>query len=112
MKEITMWEVSKSDWKLFREKIAGWQEHYMEKLAQDYTALLTDESKPASAKFWELEKRIKADKKRPGVLIRLDKAEVKRDIVLLLRDGAITMDDLQDFSDDLKETVAYIVEKW
>lgn len=36
MKEINMWEVSKSDWKLFREKIAGWQEHYMEKLAQDY----------------------------------------------------------------------------
>jgi len=49
MKEINMWEVSKSDGKLFREKIAGWQEHYMEKLAQDYTALLTDESKPASA---------------------------------------------------------------
>lgn len=45
-------------------------------------------------------------------MIRLDKAEVKRDIVLLLRDGVITMDDLQDFSDDLKETVAYIVEKW
>ena len=111
MKEINMWKISKSDWKLFREKIAGWQENYMEKLAQDYTALLTDEIKPASTKFWELEKRIKADKKRPGVLIRMDKAEVKRDIVLLLRDGAITMDDLQDFSDDLKETVAYIVDK-
>ena len=40
----------------------------MERLAAEYIALLqTDKS--ASAKFWELEKRIKQDKKSPGVIM-------------------------------------------
>ena len=28
-----MVEPSKRDWKLYREKIAGWQEHYMEQVS-------------------------------------------------------------------------------
>ena len=40
----------------------------MERLVAEYIALLqTDKS--ASAKFWELEKRIKQDKKSPGVIM-------------------------------------------
>ena len=27
-------EISKKDWKLFREKLAGWQENYMDKLTK------------------------------------------------------------------------------
>ena len=26
-------DISKKDWKLFREKLSGWQENYMEKMA-------------------------------------------------------------------------------
>lgn len=62
-------EISKKDWKLFREKIAGWQENYMEHLNKEYMALLSLEDKKASEKFWELEKRIKKDKKQPGVIL-------------------------------------------
>ena len=107
-----MREISKADWKLFRERIPGWQERYMEKLAQEYIALLTDTNKAASDKFWELEKRIKKDKNSPGVLINMTKSEAQWDIVRLLRDGAITMEDLKDFSDDLKEAVEYIIERY
>lgn len=28
-------EISKSDWKLFREKIADWQENYMDRLNKE-----------------------------------------------------------------------------
>ena len=57
-----MMEISKSDWKKYREKISVWQEHYMERLVEEYvTFLRSDQS--ASDKFWELEKRIKQDKK-------------------------------------------------
>lgn len=35
-----MYEISKKDWKLFREKLAGWQENYMEHLNKKYIALL------------------------------------------------------------------------
>lgn len=51
-------QISEHDWKIFRNKIPDWQERYMERLATDYITLLQSEKK-ASAKFWELEKRIK-----------------------------------------------------
>ena len=111
MKEIKMREISKADWKLFREKIPVWQEHYMEKLAQEYVILLTDKDKTASARFWALEKRIKEDRKKPGVLIRMSKPEALWNIVMLIHDGSISLEDLKDFSDDLQETVTYIVNR-
>ena len=111
MKEIRMREISKADWKLFREKIPVWQEHYMEKLVQEYVILLTDKDKTASAKFWTLEKRIKEDIRKPGVLISMRKPEAIRDIIMLIHDGAISLEDLKDFSDDLQETVTYIVNR-
>lgn len=55
-------EPTKKDWKLYREKIAGWQEAYMEKLIQEYVTYLKKDI-PVSTKFWEIEKRIKTDKK-------------------------------------------------
>ena len=64
-------EISKADWKLYRERVSDWQEHYMEQLNQEYVNLLTSPGN-ASDHFWELEKRIKQDKKHPGVLIELE----------------------------------------
>lgn len=57
-----MYEISKKDWGLFREKLAGWQENYMAQLNKEYIVLLSSEDKKASEKFWELEKRIKSDR--------------------------------------------------
>ena len=63
-------EPSKSDWRLYREKVSGWQENYMERLIKDYITYLSSDER-ASTKFWKMEKRIKADKKTPGVCIEL-----------------------------------------
>ena len=68
-----MVEPSKRDWKLFREKIGGWQEHYMEKLVKEYADYLCSDL-PASTKFWGIEKRIKRDRKTSGVCIELRKS--------------------------------------
>jgi hypothetical protein len=95
---------SKKDWKLFRDKIATWQESYMEKLVKEYILLLNDDL-PASSKFWELEQRIKQDKKKPGVMLNLNKQQMVFDIISLINDGVITMDDLQEFSDELRDIV-------
>lgn len=40
-------EISKKDWKLFRENLASWQENYMDKLTKQYIELLSDENKNA-----------------------------------------------------------------
>lgn len=104
-------EISKKDWKLFREKLAGWQENYMAQLNKEYMALLSSEDKKASEKFWELEKRIKKDKKHPGVIIEMSKSQAIWNIVDLIRLDVITYEDLVEFSDDLKQAVKMIFDR-
>lgn len=103
-------EVSKSDWKLFRARIGDWQEAYMERLVKEYVDLL-DGAENASDKFWKLEKRIKKDKKHPGVMLELSKGNMIFDIVALINSGVITVDDLADFSDELKESVDLLLHR-
>ena len=40
---------SEKDWKLFRNKIADWQEAYMEKLNREYIELLSSEAMPQTS---------------------------------------------------------------
>lgn len=108
--EKRIMEISKQDWKLFREKLPGWQEHYMEKLNQEYIELLQKEGN-ASDKFWELEKCIQIDKKKPGVNMELRKSELVFNLVALIRDGVIEIHELDEFSDDLKEMVRHFIER-
>ena len=97
-------EISKADWKLYRERVLDWQEYYMEQLTREYVELLTSPGN-ASDHFWELEKRIKQDKKHPGVLIELRKSTALWDIAYFVRDKVITMDELEGFSADLSDAV-------
>ena len=103
-------EVSKTDWKLYRSRIAEWQEAYMEKLIQEYVHLLSAEEK-ASDKFWMLEKRIKQDRKHPGIIIEMNKGNMIFDIVALINSGVITTADLEGFSDELKESVDFLLHR-
>ena len=103
-----MYEVSKSDWKLFREKIGGWQERYMERLVEKYIKFLSSD-KAASEKFWKLEKKIRKDKKNPGVLIELRKSDVPWDLAALIKKKVIKIDDISEFSEDLQEAVKLII---
>lgn len=82
----------------------------MEDLVKKYVNFLNDDKKPASDKFWELEKWIKEDKRHPGVIMEMSKSEVIWDIVRLIRLKVITYDDLSDFSDELKQEVERILE--
>lgn len=102
-------DVSKKDWKLFREKLAGWQETYMEGLLKEYVKLLNDDTKQASEKFWKLEKRVKEDRRHPGVIMQMSKSDMLWNIVRLIRLDVITIDDLTDFSDELQADVKRIL---
>ena len=104
-----MSDISKSDWKLFREKLPDWQEAYMERLIKDYIKLLQKKC-DASERFWKLEERIKKDKKNPGVQLRIEKSETIYNIVLLIRSKVIKIEDLSDFSDELKAEVQRILD--
>ena len=103
-------DISKKDWKLFRERLSGWQEKYMEGLVKEYANFLNDDTKPASEKFWELEKRMKEDKHHLGVIMEMRKSEVIWDIVRLIRLKVIAYDDLSEFSGELRQEVKRILE--
>ena len=97
----------KKDWALYRERLPEWQERYMEQLIAQFKTLI-DGSAPASDKFWELDKRIRADKKKPGVVVEMSKQEMIYQIVELLHDKAISLNDLDGFSEDLISTVQFL----
>lgn len=101
-------QVNESDWKLFRSKLPGWQEAYMDRLNQEYIRLLSAPGNPAD-KFWELEKRIREDRKSVGVVAQMSRSYMYMNILALLADGAITLEDLNGFSEDVRERMAFIM---
>ena len=100
-------DVIESDWKLFRKKLPDWQESYMAELNQEYIQILTGPG-DASDKFWELEKRIKNDKHDVGVVADMRRSVMFPNLINLLREGAITPGDLDDFSEELRESLAFV----
>lgn len=110
LRRLKIMDISKKDWKLFRERLSGWQEKYMEGLVKEYANFLNDDTKPASEKFWELEKRMKEDKHHLGVIMEMRKSEVIWDIVRLIRLKVIAYDDLSEFSGELRQEVKRILE--
>ena len=105
-----MVEISKKDWKLYRERLPEWQEHFMERLTKEYIELLSAPGN-ASDHFWELEERIRKDKKNPGVLLHVTKSNAIWDIAVFVGRGIITMDELDGFSSDLIEAVKLILSR-
>ena len=105
-------EISKSDWKLYREKIADWQERYMGRLNQEYIALLSSDKGNPSDRFWKLDVRIRKDRRHPGVRIELKKSSAFFDIADLICLKVITYDDLADFSEVLREAVKMILDRY
>ena len=97
-------DYSKSNCKLFQKKVPDWQEAYIGKLLKEYIALLESPKEP-STKFQELKERISNDVKTPGVVIVMTKKDMFFNIVDLINLGAITMADLDGFSNELIDNV-------
>jgi len=103
--------VNEKDWKLFRSRLPGWQETYMERIVEEYMELLGSEDQ-ASEKFWALDERIKKDKRNPGVLLQ----DVKRSnmyihLLQLLRYEVIRLENLDGFSEELQEKLTWDYKK-
>ena len=101
--------VKESDWKLFRRKIADWQEAYITQLNREYIQILSREGSSAQ-NFWDVEKRIRKDRRKVGVECEMRRSVMMTNIISLIDEGAISLDDLQEFSDELREQVQYIFE--
>ncbi|SHK68862.1 hypothetical protein SAMN05216582_11283 [Selenomonas ruminantium] len=100
--------ITEKDWKLFRKMLPTWQERYMETLINDYEAILVSAA-DAFDKFWKLEKRIRNDKKKSGVCVtEMSRSQMFANIMVLLDEKVITLDDLEGFSDSLRERIEFL----
>ena len=95
---------SENDWKLFKEKLPVWQETYMSQLEEGYIKLLQSD-KSAADKFWALERRIQTDKKKKGVVLEAKRSNLLINLTSLVMEKAITLEDLDGFSEELQEMV-------
>ena len=103
------YKINEKDWTLFKNKLPYWQEKYIETVIIKYQNLL-NKNIPASRKFWELDKLMKKDKQKSGVIVsNLSRSNMVNEILELLKEKAITMDDLNDFSRELKKYIKILV---
>ena len=82
----------------------------MAKLNKEYIEILQrDES--AARNFWDLENRIFKDRIKIGVVIDMRRSRMIVNILELLHDKVIELNDLDEFSDVLKETIKCFISK-
>lgn len=101
-----MLPVNESDWKLFRKRAAGVAGALHGAAGRILRGPAGGPGK-ASDKFWELEKRLRKDKKRVGVVADVSRSEMYYNLLYLLDDKTITLEDLAGFSPDLREPAGH-----
>ena len=102
------YELIESDWKLFSELLPSWQEAYMQRLIGEYAEILAG-PRDASEKFWELDRRLRIDKIVVGIFAKMGRSMMTVNIANLIKEGAITFENLADFSDELKAHVKFLI---
>ena len=100
--------MSKNDWQLFRQKLPVWQERYMQEVVYDYIRILNGSENP-SDKFWTLEKRIKNDKRHPGVSVEMTKENMLPTVTELCRVGVVYKSELEGFSEQFIEALSLML---
>ncbi len=94
-------KVRESDWKVFRRKAPQWEQACIDRLNQAYIQLLRGPETPAE-KFWTLRRRVNKDAYWINDLLEVGRSTMESQLGLLLRAGAITPEDLDGFSADLR----------
>ena len=81
---------------------------YVQPCGEEYIAIL---QRPANASenFFELEKRIRNDKRSFGVSARISRNNMFQIVVSLPANAVITIDDLKDFSDEFTESINFCI---
>ena len=100
-----------SYWKLFRKRVSVWQERYMGRLIEEYRAILESEES-SSEKIWALEKRIRQDKKSPGVIVDMRRSTMRLELMQMLFQGVIQPSDLEGFSQELRDDLTFVMQKY
>ena len=103
--------LKESDWKLLSLKYYEWKNRYLVQFITEYKAILDSDDTPID-KFVELKERINKDSRAsvfhlPG---RFSRNDMNLNIKSLLDTGVITIDDLSEFSDEVRDMAEFVVQ--
>jgi hypothetical protein len=95
-----------SDWKMFRKRVPEWRERYLAEQNREIIGILSEEGKTPTERFWDAEERMK---KETRILFDcLDghsRSKMEGYLLLMRRHGLIREDDLEEFSEALRERI-------
>jgi hypothetical protein len=95
-----------SDWKTFRKRVPEWREQYLLKKNEEIIAILTDERKPPTERFWDAKKRMKEEAKTlVDCLDGHSRSKMQWYLLLMHRYGLIQDSDLREFSEAIREQI-------
>lgn len=81
-----------------------------EKLNKEYIEILSRDGS-AAQNFWDLENRVFKDKRSVGVVIDMRRSKMLINILDLLEDHVINLEDLDEFSEELRKEVTQITKR-
>ena len=99
-----MYSVKESDWKLFRKLLPEWQERFIGRLLGEYSTMIAGQGL-ATDRFWKLKERLQEDVRKTGVRAEMKRSAMDMNLRLLLHEGAISKDDLDGFSEELRQSL-------
>ena len=99
-----MYSVKESDWKLFKKLLPERQERFIGRLLGEYSTMLAGQGL-ALDKFWRLQKRLQKDVRKVGVCAEMRRSVMDMNLRSLLLEGAISKDDLDGFSEELRQSL-------
>ena len=85
--------------------------NYIANLSKEYIEILLRDGSFAK-NFWNFPNKIYKDKRKIGVVIDMRRSRMINNILELLDDKVIDFNDLEEFRDELKETIKYFTKNW
>lgn len=99
-------QVSEADWKRFRKRVDEWRERYLAQKNQKIIAILNDEKRTPTEQFWDAKDKMQeeADILR-ACLDHHSRSKMPMSLAAMFQHGLIEEKDLEEFSEELRETI-------
>jgi hypothetical protein len=96
--------VNENDWKIFRDMAPVIRERYLSKRNQELLDILGDDQQSHTERFWDVEERSNEIAKiLRECLDGHSRSKMRLFMMVMLRHGMMTDDDLNKFSEELRE---------
>ena len=99
-----------SDWKKFRNSLDKWRENYLKRKNEEIRAILEDENRSETEKFWDIVDFQKEESKvLRNCLDGYSRSKMSLHMALMKKYEMICQEDIEEFSEELQEYIKNIV---